>query len=82
MSKSVYVRVFYHLELLRYVLRCANERQLLFHAGMNKVYCYCCYRLHSSCLAEFLILQLLLSYTVSVKIIVFVARKTTNTTFF
>ena len=28
MSKSVYVRVFYHLELLRYVLRCANERQL------------------------------------------------------
>ena len=28
MSKSVYVRVFYDLELLRYVLRCAIERQL------------------------------------------------------
>ena len=28
MSKSVYVRVFHDLELLRYVLRCANERQL------------------------------------------------------
>ena len=49
---------------------------------MNKVYCYCCYRLHSSSLAEFLILQLLLSYTVSVKRIVFVAKKTTSTTLF
>ena len=28
MSKSVYVRVFHDLELLRYVLRCATERQL------------------------------------------------------
>jgi len=28
MSKSVYVRVFYDLELLRYVFRCAIERQL------------------------------------------------------
>ena len=28
MSKSVYVRVFYDLELLRYVLRFAIERQL------------------------------------------------------
>ena len=28
MSKSVYVRVFHDLELLRYVLRCAIERQL------------------------------------------------------
>ena len=28
MSKSVYVRVFNDLELLRYVLRCALERQL------------------------------------------------------
>ena len=28
MSKSVYVRVVYDLELLRYVLRCAIERQL------------------------------------------------------
>ena len=28
MSKSVYVRVFNDLELLRYVLRCAIERQL------------------------------------------------------
>ena len=27
-SKSVYVRVFRDLELLRYVLRCAIERQL------------------------------------------------------
>ena len=28
MSKSVYVRVFHDLELLRYVLRCTIERQL------------------------------------------------------
>ena len=28
MSKSVYVRVFHDLELFRYVLRCAIERQL------------------------------------------------------
>ena len=28
MSKSVYVRVFHDLELLRYVLPCATERQL------------------------------------------------------
>ena len=28
MSKSVYVRVFHDLELLRYVLRCEIERQL------------------------------------------------------
>ena len=28
MSKSVYVHVFHDLELLRYVLRCAIERQL------------------------------------------------------
>ena len=28
MSKSVYVRVFNDFELLRYVLRCAIERQL------------------------------------------------------
>ena len=28
MSKSVYVRAFHVLELLRYVLRCAIERQL------------------------------------------------------
>ena len=28
MSKTVYVRVFHHLELLRYVLRCAIEQQL------------------------------------------------------
>ena len=28
MSKSVYVRVFHDLELLRYVLRCAIEQQL------------------------------------------------------
>ena len=28
MSKSVYVRVVHNLELLRYVLRCAIERQL------------------------------------------------------
>ena len=28
MSKSVYVRVFHDLELLRYVLRCAIGRQL------------------------------------------------------
>ena len=41
MSKSVYVRVFHDLEILRYVLRCAIEQQLSFPAGMNKVYCYC-----------------------------------------
>ena len=41
MSKSVYVRVFHDLKLLRYVLRCAIERQLQFPARMNKVYCYC-----------------------------------------
>ena len=40
MSKSAYVRVFRDLELLRYVLRCAIERQLQFPAGMNKIYCY------------------------------------------
>ena len=45
MSKSVYVRVFNDLELLRYVFRCAIERQLEFPAGMNKVYCYCIYTL-------------------------------------
>ena len=28
MPKSVYVRVFHNLEVLRYVLRCAIERQL------------------------------------------------------
>ena len=28
MSKSVYLRVFHDLELLRYVLHCAFERQL------------------------------------------------------
>ena len=28
MSKRVYVRVFHDLQLLRYVLRCAVERQL------------------------------------------------------
>ena len=28
MSKSVHVRVFHDLQLLRYVLRCAIERQL------------------------------------------------------
>ena len=28
MSKSVYVRVFHDLELLRYVLHCASEQQL------------------------------------------------------
>ena len=38
MSKSVYVLVFHDLDLLRYVLRCAVERQLSFPAGMNKVY--------------------------------------------
>ena len=38
MSKSVYVRVFHDLELLRYVLRCAIKRQLQFPAGMNKEY--------------------------------------------
>ena len=43
MSKSVYVRVFHDLELLKYVLSCAIERQLEFPVGMNKVYCYCCY---------------------------------------
>ena len=37
MSKSVYVRVVHDLELLRYVLRCAIERQ---PTGINKVYCY------------------------------------------
>ena len=42
MSKSVYVRVFYDLELLRYVLRCAIGRHLYFPAGMNKVCRYCC----------------------------------------
>ena len=32
------------LELLRYVLRCAIERQLYFPSGMNQVYRYCyCY---------------------------------------
>ena len=36
MSKSVYVRVFHDLELLRYVLRRAIERQPEFPAGMNK----------------------------------------------
>ena len=41
MSKSVYVRVVHHLELLRYVLRCAIERQLYFPTGINKVYYYC-----------------------------------------
>ena len=41
MSKSVYVRVFHDLELLKYVLRCAIERQLSFPAGMSKVYGYC-----------------------------------------
>ena len=41
MSKSVHVRAFHDLELLRYVLRCAIERQLSFSAGVNKVYCYC-----------------------------------------
>ena len=40
-SKNVYVRVFHDLGLLRYILRCAIERQLQFPAGMNKVYCYC-----------------------------------------
>ena len=44
MSKSAYVRVFHDFELLKYVLRCAIERQLQFPAGMNKVYCFCyCY---------------------------------------
>ena len=42
-SKSVYVRVFRDLELLRYVLRCAIKRQLQFLAGLNKVSCYCYY---------------------------------------
>ena len=41
MSKSVYVRVVRDLELLRYVLRCAIERELEFPTGINKVYCYC-----------------------------------------
>ena len=41
MSKSVYVRVVHDLELLRYVLRCAIERQLYFPTGINKVHCYC-----------------------------------------
>ena len=35
MSKSVYVRVLHNLQLLRYVLRCAIERQLQFPTGMN-----------------------------------------------
>ena len=35
MSKGVHVRVFHDLELLRYGLRCAIERQLSFPAGMN-----------------------------------------------
>ena len=43
MPKSVYVRVFHDLELLRYGLHCAIERLLSFPTGMNKVYCYCCY---------------------------------------
>ena len=38
MSKSVYVRVFHGLELLRYVLRCATGRQLQFPSGMNMKY--------------------------------------------
>ena len=46
MSKSVYVGVFHDLELLRYVLHCVIERQLLFPTGMNTV--YCCYVLYSS----------------------------------
>ena len=41
MSKSVYVRVFHDLELLRYVLRRATERQPELPTGMNTVYCYC-----------------------------------------
>ena len=41
MTKSVYVNVFHDLELLRYFLRCAIEKQQ-FPAGINKVYCYCC----------------------------------------
>ena len=41
MSKSVYVRVVHDLELLRYVLRCAIERQLYFPTRINKVHCYC-----------------------------------------
>ena len=40
MSKSVYVRVVHDSELLRYVLRCAIERQLSFPTGINKVDCY------------------------------------------
>ena len=43
MPKSVYVRVFHDLELLRYGLHCAIERLLSFPTGMNKVYSYCCY---------------------------------------
>ena len=43
MSKSVYVRVFHDLELLRYVLRCEIERQLDCPARMKNAYCYCCY---------------------------------------
>ena len=38
MYKSVYVCVVHDL---RYVLRCAVERQLAFPTGANKVYCYC-----------------------------------------
>ena len=37
----VFVHAFHDLELLRYVLHCAIDRQLWFPAGMNKVYCYC-----------------------------------------
>ena len=40
MSKSVYVRVVHELELLRYVLGCAIERQLEFPTGINELYCY------------------------------------------
>ena len=43
MSKSVYVHVVHDLESLRYVLRCAIERQLQFPTGINKVYCHCYY---------------------------------------
>ena len=39
MSNRVNVHVFHDLELLRYVLHLAIERQLQFPAGMNKVYC-------------------------------------------
>ena len=43
MSKSVYMCVVHDLELLRYVLRCAIERQLQFPTGINKVYFFYCY---------------------------------------